>query len=720
MKKIELLAPAGNFEVLKAAVLAGCDAVYIGGKSFGARSYAGNFTNEEIIDAVKYTHLFGVKLYVTVNTLIYEDEVDEFVSFASFLHKSNIDALIVQDIGMMMLLRKKFPNLEIHASTQMNVHNTSSVKLLKKLGIKRVVMAREVNLELIKQIKSEVEIEIESFVHGALCISYSGQCLMSSLIGNRSGNRGSCVQNCRNSYDLYDENHVKMNKDNFLLSTKDLCLLENIGKLIESGIDSFKIEGRMKKASYVYLVVSIYRKAIDNYLKSGISTILDEDLKYLKKAFNRGFTKGFMFDEENEKIVNQFRPNHQGVVVGKVIKKEKNKLLIKTNNTINLNDGLRFISKNGDYGFLVQKMYKKHLLVKEARKGDEIWLYYDKDVPIGSVLLKTTDYLMEKEVAYKIRNASRKVLIDMKITIKTGKPVLIEILDAANTCKYESNIIPVTSQNRPITKDFIIKQLSKTGDTIYKVGKIEADLDDNLFVDIKQINEIRREAIKLLSEKRMYNIEYIDCDYKEEVCNFKRVKESSILINTEEDYLNNKGKYDYFYSESLPLCNKYQNIIFKVPRINNNYITYNNKVLISEFGSILEYRDFETDFSFNVTNSYSVCFLHNLGAKKVTLSYELSNCQIESLVKEYEKRYKAHPNLEIIALGYEEAMISKFDLNKMYKIKTGYLKDHFNNEYKVVSKKDYMVIYNYRKRNLGDFNKYYAMGINSIRINLSE
>ena len=226
MKKPELLSPAGNMECLKVAIEAGCDAVYLGGYKFGARTFAGNFTNEEMIEAVNYAHLYGVKIYVTVNTIIYEDEVEEFMEYVDFLYKINVDALIIQDIGMFDLVRKTYPNFELHASTQMHLHNIEGIKLLDKLGVNRCVIARETDFNTIKNIKENIDMSLEVFVHGALCISYSGQCLMSSLIGGRSGNRGSCAGSCRLRYDFIN-NNKKLNEEDYILSTKDLNRRKN-------------------------------------------------------------------------------------------------------------------------------------------------------------------------------------------------------------------------------------------------------------------------------------------------------------------------------------------------------------------------------------------------------------------------------------------------------------------------------------------------------------
>jgi len=355
MKKPELLAPVGNMECLKAAISAGCDAVYLGGYTFGARNYALNFSNEEIVEAINYAHIYGVKVYITVNTLIYEDEVNRFIEYVDFLHKNNVDALIIQDLGMMDLVRKTYPNLELHASTQMHIHNLEGVLFAQKMGLKRAVLAREVSIDEIEKIKQNSNIELEIFVEGALCVSYSGQCLMSSLIGGRSGNRGTCTQCCRMKYDIYS-NDKKLNKDNYLLSMKDLNTIKHIGKLIDIGVDSFKIEGRMKRPEYVYLMVSLYRRVIDEYLKTGKINFNISDEIEMKKIFNREFTKGYLFNEENKKVINTFRPNHMGITLGTVIDVNDKKIKIKLEENLRKNDGIRIIGST-DVGFNISKMY---------------------------------------------------------------------------------------------------------------------------------------------------------------------------------------------------------------------------------------------------------------------------------------------------------------------------------------------------------------------------
>ena len=265
MNKVELLSPVGNMECLIQAVNNGADAVYLGGKKFGARHYANNFDYDEMIEAIKYCHLYGVKIYVTVNTIVFEKELDEVLKFVEFLHSNQVDAIIVQDLGLIRIIRKKFPNMEIHASTQAHNHNDYGLSLLKSLGVKRAVLARELSLKEIKNLKTDIDKEV--FIHGALCVSYSGCCLFSAMHGSRSGNRGECVGSCRLPYKLYENgNEIKTNGD-YLLSTKSLCTINDLDKLIDSGIKSFKIEGRMKSSEYVGYITRLYREKIDEYLE---------------------------------------------------------------------------------------------------------------------------------------------------------------------------------------------------------------------------------------------------------------------------------------------------------------------------------------------------------------------------------------------------------------------------------------------------------------------
>ena len=664
MKKVELLAPVGDMTCLRAAINAGCDAVYLAGKLFGARAFINNFNDDELIEAIKYAHLHGVKVYLTVNTIIYEREVENFIKYIRFVHKNNIDAVIIEDLGMLDLIRKKFPNLEVHASTQMHIHNYEGALFAKKMGVKRIVIARETPLDVITKIKDEIDIEVETFIHGALCVSYSGQCLMSSLIGNRSGNRGTCAQCCRKKYNLYDLDGRKLNNDEYLLSMKDLCTLEYIDKIISSGVDSLKIEGRVKRPSYVYIVTSIYRKVIDNYYKYGKLKIDEADIIDLKKIFNRCFTRGFIMNEENELIVNQKRPNHMGVSLGKIVGFKNGYIDIKLEDKLNIHDGLRIIGKE-DKGLVVNKMFINKKEVNSAKCGDIVSIKYNEKVTIGSKVILTTDSFRIKEIDDILKEDIRKVKVDIEVSAKIKNKMVIKVCDGKNTVTLSSLFTIEEAFKNPTTKDMIEKQITKLGGTIYSAGSIKLDVSDNIFINIKDINELRREVFKKLDEKRLYNIEFIEKDYEISVPSFKRENLKSILINTKEEYEKYKDKYDILYTndKALLLDDK---CVLKIPRVNSKYASYNGKVLIGEVGSLLKYDDFATDFSFNVVNSYTVSFLHSIGAKRVTLSSELNTTQIKNIVDSYYKRTNKYPNLEVINKGYMEAMICKFDLNKIY------------------------------------------------------
>ena len=711
LKKPELLSPAGDFASLKAAIQAGCDAVYLGGKLFGARAFSNNFDNNELVEAIKYAHLYKVKVYVTVNTLVYEHEVNKFMEYIDFLYRNNVDALIIQDIGMMDLIRKTYPLLELHASTQMHIHNLEGVKLVESLGLKRAVLARETSINLINEIKQNTNIELEIFIHGALCISYSGQCLFSSLIGNRSGNRGSCAGSCRQKYDLLI-NNKKVNDEQYLLSTKDLCSLENIGKLIDIGVDSLKIEGRMKSPHYVYLVTKLYREAIDSYLLTGQVKINLDELTNLKKIFNRNYTKGFLFDELD--IVNSYRPNHLGIEIGRVIKSQNNYIDILLTDDLNINDGIRFI--DNDIGFIVTKMFVNKKRVEHAKKGDIVSIYYQGKITKTNVV-KTTDYLLNKEIEEKLKSKKK---IDIKgiLEVYLNQSIKLTITDGNNEVVTTGSLVE-TAKTSPISYERIKEQLNKLGNTIYQFTNLEIKGDDNIFISIKELNDLRNKATKILNDKRLYNYQYLKEEYKIDLHNKKKKKNYNILISDLNQYNQIKDKnYKYIYMEQ-ELFDKIDDKrkVLRLNRVLEHHQKYNQKLLIGELGSLI-YDDISTDFSFNVTNSYSVALLHSLGVEQICLSYELTDTQIKNLIDAYHQRYHKHPNLELVVYGNLEAMISKYNINQKYNVDESILLDRFNNKYKVIIKDNLMHIYDYKKRNYQDLNKYFAMGINNLRYNL--
>ena len=701
MKKVELLAPAGNMENLKYAVMAGCDAVYLGLKKFGARAFSSNFSDNEFIEAVNYCHLYGVKVYVTLNTIIYDYEVEDFLKTVDFIHKNNVDAVLIQDLGMLDLVRKTYPNLEVHASTQMHIHNLDGVKVLEKLGIKRAVLARETSIDTIKYIKENSNIELEVFVHGALCVSYSGECLMSKFIGGRSGNRGECAGACRLSYDVVDCNNNILNKNKYPISTKDLNTIYYIDKLIESGVASLKIEGRMKSKEYVYMVVKLYRDTIDNYYKTGKVIVNEEYLLKLKKIFNREYTKGFLFNINNNELINSYRPNHMGVNVGKVLNYKNGYATILLTDHVSIGSGLRVLSKNNkDVGILVNEFYKNNKLVKDAYKNDIISIKVHDKVFKNDIVVITNDKSISNSIEDYVKNNKRKVLISGKVSCKLGI-ITLEVSDGINKVVVSSNNV-FKSINKSTTKEDISIKLNKLVNTVYKFNSLDINIDSNLFIPLKEINGLKNNMVVLLNDKRLYKINYVKSKYYIDLPDFKKEE----LITCYTNNINNLDKkYDIVYTDKNCL-----------PRVVDKYENYNN-VMIGELGGFNKCSNVTTDVSFNVVNSYAVAFLHSMGASCVTLSYEMTDTDIENLVNSYINIYNKRPNLELIVYGYPVIMCSKYSLNKEYNKNILYLKDRFNNKFRVITKNNIMYIYFYNKIDKYD-KKYYEMGINRLRFNL--
>ena len=505
---------------------------------------------------------------------------------------------------------------------------------------------------------------------------------MSTLIGSRSGNRGTCSQCCRLSYNVLDENFNKLNKEEiYPLSTKELCTIKDIGKLIDIGVNSFKIEGRMKSPEYVYLITSLYRKAIDNYLIYKDTKITENDITEIKKMFNRTFTKGFIFNEDNNNFTTPFRPNHLGIEIGKVIDYKNNYCFIKLNNEININDGIRILDKE-DYGLTLNNFYINKKLVKTAKTNDIISFKVNKKININSKVLLTYDSNQYKNINNLISQKQRKILIDLNIYNKDNK-LFIEVTDIDNN-KIEVSSTIEESINKKLDKDTLINKLSKLNDTIYKINNININIENNIFIPLSKLNELRREFTNKLNEKRLYKIPYKKENYYIELPNFDKVNK----VSNKQNELN-RVMIDY------------------------NNIDVNKHYLVKELGALYKLKNIDTDFSLNVVNSYSLAFLHSLGVNKVCLSYELNENQIKNIINNYHKRYNKHPNTEVIVKGYQEAMVSKFSLNKLYNKDILYLEDRFKNKYKVISKDNLMYIYHYKK--LNNNTNYHIFGVNYIK-----
>lgn len=492
----EILAPAGTYETMIAAFNAGADAVYVGGEKFGARAFAGNFLEKELLKAINYAHFFGKKLYLTINTLIKESEFDELYDFIKPYYEKGLDAVIIQDLGVIDFISKKFKDLPIHCSTQMTITAPNYATALKKNpNITRIVTPRELNLSEIKDIYNATGLEIESFVHGALCYCYSGQCLLSSMIGGRSGNRGRCAQPCRLPYT--SENFNIKNKH--LLSPKDLCTLNILPDILKSGVYSLKIEGRMKKPEYVASVVAMYRKYVDLYYKAGKNSykVDEEDITTLKEIYNRGgFTDGFYMQQNGKELMSMDRPNHCGVKVGEVIASKKNSLKVKTLRNINKGDVLEL--SDGTEFFAPY----------DIKKADVFEYRFNNHhiIPPKTTVIRTRNEVLVKDIISKYLYNEKGELITLKrkinidIFLKSNCPICAVMWDNEySVTVYGEN--PQSAMNKPITTDDVKKQLSKLGGTDFSIDSINVTMEDKLFVPISEFNEIRRELIIKFTEK---------------------------------------------------------------------------------------------------------------------------------------------------------------------------------------------------------------------------
>ncbi len=690
---MEILSPCGSMDSFYAAIEGGCDAVYLAGKMFGARSFANNFTNEELVYVINYAHLYGVKVYITCNILVLEREVSKFLEFISFLHQNNVDAVIMQDLGMIDLVHKKFPNLEIHASTQMHIHNLDGALIAKKLGIKRIVLARETPLEEIIKIKKYSGLEVEVFVHGALCVSYSGNCLFARSIGPRSGNRGTCTGCCRLPYKVLDEKKSILNKGDYPLSMKDLETIYNLDKLIDAGIDSFKIEGRMKSPSYVYLATKLYKDTLTNYLETKTLKVDLKTLHDLKTCFTRNTTNGFIFNETNN--IDDMSSNHLGVLIGKVVSYKNNYVSIKLFDKVSIHDGLR-IKDEDEYGLTLNEFRVNNKQVYEAYKNDIITFKVNKKLNVDSLVYKTLSYEIDNNISKIIKERIRKIPIKMTCNISLNKETELIISDNYNTIKVYGEK-PSLATKKELTISDISDKLKKINDTIYKIDNIEINLDKSLFLPISSLNNLRREGIDKLNEVRLlkYKKEIIEGTYKINLIDYKKEREFSYLKDDNYSYLDKTIK--------------------RIPRVVFDYNKYkDNLYLVGELGALNKFKSFITDYSFNVFNSYTVALLNSLGALRITLSLELSKKDIEDLVIAYKNRYLKNPNLEVVYKSRWCLMVLKTNFNKIYP-GSKYLVDRFNNKYLIVNKDNLTYIYDYKITTIDNYQELFDIGVNYLR-----
>ena len=678
-KHIELLAPVGSMDALYAAVQNGADAVYLGGKLFNARQYASNFDYDELKDAVSYAHLNNVRVYITVNILIDNNEMEDILDYIRYLYEINVDALIVQDLGLASLVRKVFPQFPIHGSTQMTINNLWGAKYLEEMGFTRVVLARETSIEEIQKIKENTFIELEGFIHGALCVSYSGQCLMSSMIGGRSGNRGRCAQPCRMAYSIAnrDGNLIKGWENKYILSTRDLNTIENIGEIINSGITSLKIEGRMKRPEYVATIAKNYRKALDQG-----SDLIDSRAKQdIGQIFNREFTKGLGLGDFGRNFISSDRPDNRGIVLGRLVKADKYNAYVYLEEDLDKDDGIEFTLANGEYKGLRSSITgKRGSTIKLEKPG-----YINKD----SLVYKTSSKSLLEEARESYQKNKKTYPLDMEVFIKIGQEAKLNLNYKEHTISNSINEKVERAQNLPLEEDRVRDQLGKLGDTVFHLHNFKANIEDGAFLPLSSINELRRKSIEDLNkilininQRKVINNDEFKENKKNALYLEKKKSKKDIKLNVRVTSLEQFNQLDLNKLDRVYLgfTKDLEKSLEKVNEFNKEAYIYTERILyswdlekleslirpildkidgisVSNLGTYKYIKDMfnlkiHGDTGLNIFNSYTANHLNSLGIDSLSLSPELNIRQINEITI-------TNNNLESLVYGYLPVMVTK-------------------------------------------------------------
>lgn len=687
--KIELLSPAGSIESFKAACQNGADAVYMGVDKYNARAMAVNFGINEYIECIEYAHIRGIKVYLTLNTLMYDDEIKEALDIVLKLYSKGLDAVIIQDIGLGMLIHKLIPKLPLHASTQMSVYSLDQVKYLEGIGFKRVVLARELSVDEIEYICKNTNLEIEVFIHGALCVSVSGQCLLSSTIGNRSANRGRCAQPCRMKYSLYNSKGKELISNSYILSKKDIFGLEYVNKLKKIGVTSLKIEGRNKNPEYVAGVTKNYRNAINNNINSNTK-------QELMQLFNRGgISIGYFDGVKYKNSISLLSPKNTGIFLGKVIDKKGVYVKLKLEEDIDMHDGFEIYSEDKVISNIVTciKNDKYVNVNSNMKKGEYVWIGdVKKSVKTGSNIYKTSSDKLNKKyrLTYSNNVENIKNKVEVEINILKDKKIFAKVF-LNNICiNIDIDYIPQLANNKEIDKEAVISAFSKTQDIPFIFDFKKINIDNKLFVPVSILNELRRKIVyeilksykininvsneeklveKLLNEEVVQNIKIKDSNkvnakflYKyDNKVNYAKVDRLYIdicdYIKYREDILEKyKNVQIYIVIPNVVLSNKRKIILDNIDEIFKDNIS---GVLLGSFEFfklVLEKKKqynfvLVADYTLNISNIYSATFLVKEGFDVITPSYDMSITDIENMSK--------YVNVEIVE-DYITVMTSRY------------------------------------------------------------
>ena len=753
-RNAELLAPVGNMESLYAAIQNGADAVYLGGKLFSARQSAPNFDYEELKAAVTYAHIRNVKVYVTVNILIADSEMKDALNYVKFLYENDIDGVIVQDLGLAYGIKDIFPELHLHGSTQMTVINRDGVLFLEELGFNRVVLGREVSLEEIKFISSTTHIELEEFVHGALCVCYSGQCLMSSMIGGRSGNRGRCAQPCRMPYTIMKLRNGSIQEikteGKYLLSPKDLNTIDYLDKIINSGVASLKVEGRMKRPEYVAVIIEKYRKALDY----GVKSITEQDRKDILEIFNRGFTKGYVLGDFGKNFISYDRPNNRGVLIGKVAKWDKMYMYIKLFDKVEKGDGLEFQLDSGRYvGIIVNFSKDREELLRIKRI---------KGVKKNSEVYKTSDFMLIGKARESFQEERKKFPINMDLNISVGDKIKLSIDDSKYKVDVYSDGVVQRAENISLTTGRVVNQMDRLQNTPYYIKDIKVNFEGQGFFPMGGLNKLRRDGIQELNEKREllnFRSEITDEEYGEKLeklMSFNKPKSKkqrmSVRVSSIDQFKHiNLNKLDRIY---IGFSEDIEDIFKEIKKSGKEGFLYTDKIVgeeglkdlgkniellqglidgvsVSNIGTlkyVQKYNiDIHGDIGLNVFNSLTAKLLKDSGVKSITLSPELDIKGIDEICR------RSSLDFELSVYGYYPlmvlkhcpmALIKKCDNDKSCsncRFKRGYgLKDRKGKIFQMIRNNKVTEIYNTVPLMLSEeVGGIFKSGVNMIRVDFT-
>lgn len=514
---VELLAPAGDWDCMRAAVANGADAIFFGVEKFNARARANNFRMDELSEIMAFLHSYGVKGFLTFNILVFENELPDAKELIDACIDAGVDAVIVQDLGLVKMIREISPDFPIHGSTQMTITSPEAVEFTKPFNMERVVLGRENNLKQIRTIGEQARLPMEVFVHGALCVSYSGQCLTSEMWGGRSANRGECAQACRLPYDLMVDGEVKpMGDVAYLLSPKDLAAIDLMPELIEAGVTSFKIEGRLKSPEYVANVVSKYRKAIDRYFDGDSSKPSKEEIRELQQSFSRGFTHGFLEGTNNKKLVDGTFPKSRGVYLGTVEQILRDGVVCRIHAPLKRGDGIVFDAgdptKKEEGGRVYDLRRKGVKLEGEAGEGwvvDIIAGRNDVDLRrlnVGDRIWKTNDPALDKALrqTYETEKPYRVFPVHVRVQGCVGEKLTTWWTDVQKnvTVRVDSELALEAAQKRPMDNALLEEQFGRLGGTVFQLDALESHLQGDVIVPMRELNSIRRKAVELLAGER--------------------------------------------------------------------------------------------------------------------------------------------------------------------------------------------------------------------------